>query len=122
MRRGLGVEIASMQKQLYAAIQTYSKNVGGEQIAFTNALYPYWYADKNINGTIEKEKIRPDNKYTHYTPRLLQAMYNYTFSLRDNTGGAYHNGRYILQLSYDSLESLAQSGKASVDIKGKQRP
>jgi hypothetical protein len=118
---GLGVEIASMQKQLYAAIRTYSKNVGGEQIAFTKVLYPYWYTDNNGNGTIEKEEIRPDNKYTHYTPRLLQAVYNYTFSLRD-TGGAYHNGRYILQLLYDSLESLAESGKAGVDMKGKQRP
>lgn len=118
---GLGVEIASMQKQLYAAIQTYSKNVGGEPIAFTKVLYPYWYADKNGNGTIEKEEIRPDNKYTHYTPRLLQAVYNYTFALRD-TGGAYHNGRYILQLLYDSLESLAASGKAGVDMKGRQRP
>jgi hypothetical protein len=58
-----------MQKQLYAAIQTYSKNVGGEQIAFTKALYPYWYTDKNGNGTIEKEEIRPDNKYTRTTRR-----------------------------------------------------
>ncbi len=118
---GLGVEIRNMQKELYAAIQTYSKNVSGAQIAFTKALYPYWYTDKNRNGTIEQEEIRPDNKYTHYTPRLLQAVYNYTFALRD-TGGAYHNGRYIAQLLYDSLESLAESGKAGVDMKGKQRP
>jgi hypothetical protein len=47
-------------------------------------------------------------------------VYNYTFALRD-TGGAYHNGRYI-QLLYDSLASLADSGKAGVDMKGKQRP
>jgi len=118
---GLGVEIRNMQKELYAAIQTYAKNVGAEPIAFTKALYPYWYTDKNGNGTIEQEEIRPDNKYTRYTPRLLQAVYNYTFALRD-TGGAYHNGRYVAQLLYDSLESLAASGKAGVDMKGKQRP
>ena len=118
---GLGVEISNMQKELYAAIQTYAKSVGAEPIAFTKALYPYWYMYKNGNGTIEQEEIRPDNKYTRYTPRLLQAVYNYTFALRD-TGGAYHNGRYVAQLLYDSLESLAASGKAGVDMKGKQRP
>jgi hypothetical protein len=120
-QEGIGVEIRNLQKELYTAIQAYSKNVGGTPIAFTKVLYPYWYADKNGNGTIEQEEIRPDNKYTNYTPRLLQAVYNYTFALRD-TGGAYHNGRYIAQLLYDSLESLAESGKAGVDMKGKQRP
>ena len=118
---GLCVEIRNLQKELYAAIQAYAKTVGGTPIAFTKALYPYWYADRNGNGTIEKEEIRPENKYTQYTPRLMQAVYNYTFALRD-TGGAYHNGRYIAQLLYDSLESLADSGKAGVDMKGKQRP
>ena len=61
------------------------------------------------------------NKYTAYTPRLLQAVFNYTFSVRD-PGGAYHNGRYVLQLLYDSLESLTASGKAGVNMSGKVRP
>ncbi len=60
-QEGLGVEIASMQKQLYAAIQT------------------HWR-------------------------RLSQRP------------------RYILQLLYDTLESLAESDKAGVNMKGKQRP
>jgi hypothetical protein len=51
----------------------------------------------------------------------LQAVYNYTFSVRD-PGSAYHNGRYVLQLLYDSLESLAASGKANVQMSGKVRP
>ena len=37
-------------------------------------------------------------------------------------GGAYHNGRYVLQLLYDSLESLTASGKAGVNMSGKVRP
>ena len=37
-------------------------------------------------------------------------------------GAAYHNGRYTLQLLYDSLDSLAASGKAGVDMKGRVRP
>ena len=103
------------------AIQTYAKNVGGKPIAFTKAAYPYWYADTNGNGRIDPEETKPDNKYTAYTPRLLQATFNWTFSLRD-PGGAYHNGRYIVQLLHDSLESLAASNKAGVDTEGQGPP
>ncbi len=118
---GLAREIANLQTQLYGAIQTYSKNVGGTPIAFTKAAFPYWYADTNGNGRIDPEEMRMANKYTAYTPRLLQAVFNYTFSVRD-PGGAYHNGRYVLQLLYDSLDSLAVSGKAGVNMSGKARP
>jgi hypothetical protein len=118
---GLAREIANLQAELYVAIQAYAKNVGGKPIAFTKAAFPYWYADTNGNGRIDPEEVKMDNKYTAYTPRLLQATFNYTFVLRD-TGGAYHNGRYILQLLYDSLDSLAASNKAGVNMKGKVRP
>ena len=118
---GLAREIAGLQSQLYAAILTYSKNVGGTPIAFTKVAFPYWYADTNGNGRIDPEEVKMANKYVAYTPRLLQAVYNYTYSVRD-PGGAYHNGRYVLQLLYDSLDSLAQSGKAGVTMAGKARP
>ena len=118
---GLAREIANLQAELYSAIQTYSKAVGGKPIAFTKAAFPYWYTDTNENGRIDPEEVNPSNKYTAYTPRLLQAVFNYTFSIRD-TGGAYHNGRYVLQLLHDSLESLAASGKAGVQMGGKVRP
>lgn len=118
---GLAREIANLQDQLYTAIQTYSANVGGTPIAFTKAAFPYWYADTNRNGRIDPEEMKMANKYTAYTPRLLQAVFNYTFSVRD-PGGAYHNGRYVLQLLYDSLESLTASGKAGVNMSGKVRP
>jgi len=118
---GLAKEIAGLQAQLYAAIQSYAKNVGGTPIGFTEAAYPHWFADTNGNGRIDPEEVAPVNKYPAYTPRLLQATYNYTDSLRD-PGGAYHNGRYVLQLLYDSLESLAATGKAGVNMSGKARP
>lgn len=118
---GLAREIASLQAQLYAAIQTYAKAVGGKPLAFTVEAHPYWYDDTNGNGRIDPEELRPANKYPAYTPRLMQAVYNYTFVQRD-PGAAYHNGRYAMQLLYDSLESLAASGKANVDMKGKVRP
>ena len=109
------------KRELYAGIQQYARNVGGASIAFSPAAYPYWYTDANGNGRVDKEELRPDNGYKAYTPRLLQAVYNHTFALRD-PGAAYHNGRYARQLLYDSLESLAQSGKAGVSVAGKTRP
>jgi hypothetical protein len=118
---GMVREIAGLEAQLYAAIQTYAKTVGGKSLAFTRVLYPYWYTDLNDNGRIDPEEIRPDNKYTAYTPRLMQAIFNYTFVLRD-PGAAIHNGRYSAQILYDSLESLAASGKAGVTMAGKVRP
>jgi hypothetical protein len=118
---GLAREIANLQDQLYAGIKTYAKNVGGTPIAFTKAAFPYWYGDTNGNGQIDPEELLPTNKYPAYTPRLMQAAYNFTYSIRD-PGGAYHNGRYVVQLLYDSLESWAASGKAGVTMSGKVRP
>ncbi len=120
-QEGAAQEIASLQEQLYAAIQQYSRAVGGVQIAFSPEAFPYWYADRNGNGKIDPDELKPDNKYPAYTPRLLQAVYNYTFSIRD-PGAAYHNGKYTAQLLHDSLESLAQSGKAGASVQGKIRP
>src|SRR5262249_25040291 len=117
---GIGREVANLHRELYAAIQQYARNVGGVPIGFTFEDYPYWYRDTNGNGRIDEEEVKPDNKYTAYTPRLIQAIYNYSFVLRD-PGAAYHNGTYTLQLLYDSLESLAASGKAGVNMQGKVR-
>jgi hypothetical protein len=118
---GVGREIANLQLELYAAIQQYARAVGGFAIGFTPDAFPYWHMDTNGNGRIDPEETRPANRYPAYTPRLLQAVYNYTYALRD-PGAAYHNGRYTLQLLYDSLESLAASGKAGADMRGKVRP
>jgi hypothetical protein len=118
----LAKEIAGLQTQLYAAIQTYAKNVGDVGIGFSEAAYPHWFTDKNGNGRIDPEEVSMDNAYHAYTPRLLEAVYNYTYySIRD-PGGAYHNGRYVLQLLRDSLESLGASGKADANMSGKVRP
>ena len=114
-------EIARHKAELYAAIQQYARAVGGSPIAFSPEASPYWYTDSNGNGKIDPAELKPANSYKAYTHRLLQAVYNYTFALRD-PGAAYHNGRYAGQLLYDSLESLAASGKAGVDMRGKSRP
>jgi hypothetical protein len=118
---GIGREVGNLMRELYAAIQQYARNVAGTPIAFTAAKHPYWHRDTNGNGRIDPEELNPANKYPAYTPRLLQAVYNYSFVLRD-PGAAYHNGRYTVQILHDSLESLASSGKAGVSMQGKVRP
>ena len=55
---GLAKEIAGLQAQLYAAIQSYAKNVGGTPIGFTEAAYPHWFADTNGNGPIRSRRSR----------------------------------------------------------------
>jgi hypothetical protein len=114
-------EVAALKRELYAAIQQYARSVGGAAIAFSADAFPYWYTDTNGNGKVDAEELKFANGYKAFTPRLLQAVYNYTFLLRD-PGAAYHNGRYAGQLLYDSLESLAASGKAGVEMRGKERP
>ena len=113
--------IQGQMKELYAGIQQYARNVGGASIAFSPEAFPYWYTDANGNGKVDADELNPKNGYKAYTPRLAQAVYNYAFVLRD-PGAGYHNPRYAQQLLHDTLESLAQSGKAGVDMSGKQRP
>ena len=113
--------IERQKAELYAAIQRYARAVGGSSIAFSPDASPYWYTDTNGNGKVDPDELKPANSYKAYTPRLLQAVYNYTFALRD-PGAAYHNGRYAGQLLHDSLDSLAASGKAGVDMRGNERP
>lgn len=111
---GKAKEIESAKRELYAAIQQYARTVGGASIAFSPEAFPYWYTDTNANGKVDPDEIKPANGYKAYTPRLLQAVYNYSFALRD-PGAGYHNGRYVGQLLHDSLESLGAAG-------GRQRP
>jgi hypothetical protein len=118
---GIAREIENQKRELYAGIQRYARAVGGAGIAFSPDAHPYWYTDGNGNGKVDPEELNPGNGYKAYTPRLAQAVYNYTFALRE-PGAAYHNGRYAAQLLHDSLESLAQSGKSGVNMAGKTRP
>jgi hypothetical protein len=114
-------ELKKSMDDLYAGIQQYARSVGGASIAFSPDGFPYWYADSNGNGKVDADELKPSNGYKAYTPRLLQAVYNYTFLLRD-PGAAIHNRSYANQIVYDSLESLAASGQAGVSMKGRTRP
>jgi len=68
---------------------------------------------------VDPEEANPQNRYNAWTPRLLRAAYNYQFATKD-PGGYAHNGKYILQILYDSLEDLSRA--VPISMKGMIRP
>jgi hypothetical protein len=115
---GLSGEIETMQEKVYQAMQAYASQVVGTPLLYTDR-FPYFFADTNENGQADSDEINPGNSYPAWTPRLLRAGYNYHFSLQDR-GNYAHNGRYVLQLLYDSLDDLG--GQISMDVEGPLRP
>ncbi|MGC8875056.1 MAG: polyheme membrane-associated cytochrome C, partial [Chloroflexia bacterium] len=116
---GLAGEVATLHEKLYAAIQAYAKNVAGSPIAYSPAAYPYFFIDTNGNGQVDPDEANAGNRYASWTPRLLRAAYNYQYVAKD-PGAFAHNGKYILQVLYDTLQDLAK--KVPVDLGGAVRP
>jgi len=119
IQEGLFGEIETLQAELYASMQTYASQVVGAPIAYVFDGPPFYVNDTNGNGQADEDEIDFGNNYSGWTPRLLRAAYNYHFSFQD-PGHYAHNGRYVLQLLYDSLESIGQ--QVSVDMAGLFRP
>jgi hypothetical protein len=111
---GLSEEIATMQETLFEAITAYAVEAGAP-IAFDPFPYPYWFLDTNGDGVVDQDEANFGNRYNAWTPRLLRAVYNYTWSVKD-PGAFAHNGLYMLQLLYDSLSDIG------ADVSGMTRP
>ncbi|MBE7551771.1 MAG: hypothetical protein HS126_11950 [Anaerolineales bacterium] len=112
---GLAEEISTMREALYAAIRDYAQNEVGTAIAYNPQTHPYFFIDTNGNGEADPEESNGDNRYATWTPRLLRAAYNYQYSTKD-PGAFAHNGMYIIQTLYDSLEDVGG------DVSGMTRP
>lgn len=103
MTEGIADEIAGLQEILYSAIQAYA-NALGAPIVYDAHSYPYFFEDTNGNGMLDENEPR----YGTWTARLVRATYNYQFSQKD-PGAFAHNGKYVIQLLYDSIEDLDAS-------------
>lgn len=112
---GIYYEIQSMKDALYVAMQEYATATVDTGIVYSSASYPYFFADKNGNGEADADEAVRDNGFANWTPRLLKAAYNYQYVAKD-PGAFAHNGAYILQVLYDSLEDLG------ADVSGMERP
>lgn len=104
---GIYYEIEGMQEFLYKGIQLYAREVIGTPIIWADQ-HPYLFVDLNGNGKVDDKEVERANAYSRFTPRLLRAGFNYQFSIEDP--GAYvHNGKYVLQLMFDSIKDLADA-------------
>jgi hypothetical protein len=90
---GLYGEIATMADSLYAAMQAYALATDGvDSIVYDSHSYPYFFTDAG-------------ERFTTFTPALVKATYNYQYSQKD-PGAFAHNGKYVLQVLYDSISDL----------------
>jgi hypothetical protein len=112
---GIAGEITTMQEKLFAAIQSYATTKLSAGILYDSHAHPYFFLDKDGNGEADKTESGGNQAYNAWSPRLLQAGYNYQYSLKDP--GAYvHNGAYVMQVLYDSIKDLGG------DVTGMTRP
>jgi hypothetical protein len=89
---GIAGEVETLREALYAALQSYATDVVGTGIVYDAHAYPYFFDEAG-------------ERYGTWTPRLLQAAYNYQYAAKD-PGGFAHNGKYVLQVLYDSLADV----------------
>ncbi len=116
---GIHAEILGLQAQLYDAIRAYAAEVAGAPIAYSSSGHPYFFNDPDGDGELQPDQLGMPNRYQSWTPRLLQAAYNYQVAAK-NPGGYAHNPQYLLQLLHDSLESLSE--RVEVDMGQLTRP
>ena len=102
---GLYYEVDTLLTDLYAAIQAYAADTLGTPLAYDSHAYPYFFMDTNANGVVDPEEAVRENGFAGWTPRLLRAAYNYQWASKD-PGSFAHNGEYILQTLYDSIEDI----------------
>lgn len=112
---GIAVEVDNFKIALLDAIYLYAAEELESPIVYSETQFPHWFTDSDGDGQAGPSEITPNNSYTTWTPRLLRAVYNYTWVQSD--AGAYaHNGLYVLQILYDTLKDIGG------DVSSKSRP
>jgi hypothetical protein len=118
---GIAGEVETYKEVLFKAIQSYAKDVAGTGIVYSATAYPYFFADKDGDSKPDVNDKGATVGYNAWTPRLLEAAYNYQYTVKD-PGGYVHNGKYIMQAMYDSIEDLNSKLKTKIEMKGMVRP
>jgi len=121
LKEGMYYEIEHLKGYLMDAMQAYARTVIKTPIAYDPLSYPYYFIDLNNNGQVDSNEATSANGYNKFSARLLRAAYNYQVSVKDPCGYV-HNGKYIIELIYDSIEDLntmlgAGGAKASAGVR-----
>jgi hypothetical protein len=101
---GIYKEIDTFRTDLYATIQAYAEKAG-TPITYNAASYPYFFVDADKDGKPDADAKGALVGYNAWTPRLLEAAYNYQYSIKD-PGAFAHNPMYVMQFLYDSIKDL----------------
>lgn len=117
---GIYYELAGLREKLLSVIQRYAKEIAGSSIAYNVSSPPYFFVDTNDNSIAEPGEVHPVNRYTNWTPRLLQAAYNF-HSAEKNSSAYVHGNKYVIQLLYDSIASLNEALAEPEDISALHR-
>ncbi|MGB2984033.1 MAG: cytochrome c3 family protein [Candidatus Bipolaricaulia bacterium] len=99
---GISGEIDTLAAAVYTAIQAYASDVLAGSIVYDAHRYPYWFDDEGA-------------RFGGWTARLLRAAFNYQYVQKD-PGAFAHNGKYMIQILYDTLADLG------ADVSGLVRP
>jgi len=102
---GMYYEILDIKAKGLDTIMRYARTVLNKPIVYDPVNNPYWFFDTNGNGTKDADET---TSYNAFSVRLLKAAYNYQVAEKDPNNFA-HNGKYIIELLYDSMEDLNKS-------------
>jgi len=90
---GVYGELMGMNEMLYATMQAYSAGIDGvDGIVYNSHAYPYFFNEAG-------------DRYSTWTPNLVAAAYNFQYASKD-PGAFAHNGTYVMQALYDTIEAL----------------
>jgi hypothetical protein len=111
---GLYGEIDTLRANLLVAIKAYAAEKSTDKICYGTG-YPYFFIDTDGDGECDATEGSYGNKYAKFSPRLVRATYNYQMAKKD-PGAFAHNGKYVIQLLFDSIEDLNKATTTDVDL------
>jgi hypothetical protein len=100
-------EFGVFQARLLAAIQAYCKTktdaavTGATYVVYDGATSPFFFVDANKDGVHQST----EKTSTKWDSKGFRASFNYNYSVKE-PGAWAHNPKYVLQVLYDSIQSL----------------
>lgn len=118
---GVYYEVQGLIEKLYRAIQRYASAELGQTICYSSSVYPYWFnSASGATAECTEDEASFDNAFAQWSPRLLQATYNYQMARKD-PGGYAHNSRYIIKLLHDAITDINTVIPDPVDMSNADR-